>query len=176
MGNWLISSVFLCCLFFSGDSNIIHWQNEQQLDWSDFEGRASRSEAADVVALTASGIGYSYVCENGLLEIDFEAIFQKDKSWVKPAGKNDYCLKHEQLHFDITELFARKARKAFVGKYNCNKTRELEHDVNQLLEDWQAYQVKYDKETDHSNIASKQQDWNVLVNKELEALKYFRRE
>src|SRR5699024_5538989 len=35
------------------------------------------------------------------------------ESWVKENKKSDYLLKHEQLYFDICELYARKIRKIF---------------------------------------------------------------
>ena len=44
--------------------------------------------------------------------IILKAIFSKDSSWVlKNAVKDSELLQHEKLHFDITEIFARKCRK-----------------------------------------------------------------
>jgi predicted secreted Zn-dependent protease len=36
--------------------------------------------------------------------------FDKDQSWM--MVKNAYVLQHEQIHFNISELYARKIRKS----------------------------------------------------------------
>src|SRR5690606_40361550 len=51
----------------------------------------------------------SDVCSSDL------SYFNPHLSWVVPASRNDYLLKHEQLHFDITELHARKLRRELAN-------------------------------------------------------------
>ena len=46
------------------------------------------------------------------MEVDcnIETFFYPESSWYIPETANEVILSHEQLHFDISELFARKMR------------------------------------------------------------------
>ena len=70
-------------------------------------------------------------------QIDFKRLFRndslicvitnkfiKDKSWIKPKFKNDTVLIHEQGHFDIEEIYARKFRMQIsIGVFNKSNLR-----------------------------------------------------
>ncbi|MDP6909549.1 MAG: hypothetical protein QF371_08585, partial [Flavobacteriales bacterium] len=86
----------------------IEWQEERVLKWSDFKGKPNKLSKNE--ALTDSGIAISLTCDDEHSEVKVESFFNPYKSWSK-NHTSDYLLEHEQLHFDITELFARKLRK-----------------------------------------------------------------
>lgn len=78
-------------------------------------------------------------------------------------------LNHERLHFDITELYARKFRKQLQEStftYNINDEMDKIHDV--INKELGAMQKKYDNETDHSQIVEKQIEWEKYIAVELE--------
>ena len=87
------------------------WNESRKLTWNDF--KANPKPKSNAAALTASGITFGYsVKTSGQRIIDFsvsvEAHFYPDKSWYLKDKGNAHILKHEQLHFDITELYTRK--------------------------------------------------------------------
>ena len=84
-------------------------------------------------------------------------------------------LQHEQTHFDITELHARKLRKR-IEAYNFseNAKAELDELYNQIERERRAMQSKYDLETDHSILKAEEVAWVEKVQqllKEYEAWK-----
>ena len=81
------------------------------------------------------------------------------------AERNERLLRHEQLHFDITELYARKidsALTSFQGCYPKQYSRAIQiHDS--LIIEWNKFQELYDKETGHSVNDSAQFQWEKKI-------------
>ena len=75
--------------------------------------------------------------------------------------KTDYILAHEQGHFDITEIFARRLHEA-LQNYQFNR-RTFKKDIAQIyhsiVSEKEDYQKNYDAETDHSRNRKVQYDW-----------------
>ena len=83
-------------------------------------------------------------------------------------------MQHEQLHFDITELYARLFRKRLAE--NIKSTGDLSKISgisNTIMKEWQEEQDDYDKETNHSMNEKKQAEWNLNLKQRLDALKEF---
>ncbi|MGJ8734513.1 MAG: DUF922 domain-containing protein, partial [Cellulophaga sp.] len=76
---------------------------------------------------------------------------------------------HEQIHFDIAELYARKMReklsKVVPSSNTYKQARAIYTSVNKELD---AYQDLYDKETNYSRDLEKQLFWQEKVKKELQ--------
>jgi predicted secreted Zn-dependent protease len=103
-----------------------------------------------------------------------KCFFDRTKSWTKDK-KSAYLLSHEQLHFDITELFVRKLRKQLASLGNdCQKLNDyVEKYYNENYKEYVAYQAAYDRESEHSIDKKKQAYWEQKVAQELEVLKPF---
>jgi hypothetical protein len=99
------------------------------------------------------------------------AYFEKNESWVKEEARTNYRLAHEQLHFDVTELHARKLRKILAErKFRCGEEEEFEHFVEQYVRTWEVTQQAYDFSTHHSMDKGKQMDWHHRIAFELSLL------
>ena len=98
--------------------------------------------------------------------------FNPKGSWVKEDDKNDFLLHHEQVHFDIYEVNARKLRRELQTKKLT--TVNAESVVNRLIEKYSELNIKvqerYDSETEHSIKTEKQEKWNAAIAEELEEL------
>lgn len=150
----------------------IEWKEGQRLKWSDFKGTPKRSFPEQ--ALTDSGMSLDLQCDNNTSKIVVKCFFNRTRSWTKDQ-ESAYLLAHEQLHFDITELFVRKLRKrlAQFGN-NCKQLNEqVEKHYNGNYKEFVAYQDAYDNETDHSINKEKQAFWEEKVATELEELRTF---
>src|SRR5690242_12562679 len=77
----------------------IIWSSSNPLAKEDFKGKKS---SKNIMAGTASGLYIHSEDKEGTLMFYVEAIFYKSKSFMRE--ESPYILKHEQLHFDITEL------------------------------------------------------------------------
>jgi hypothetical protein len=137
--------------------DIIPWENDKRLAWDDF--LCDPKVGTDAVASTSTSLGIAYQLNDGQLKYHITCYFNKEKSWG--LMRTDYILAHEQGHFDITEIFARKLNEA-LQNYQFNK-RTFKKDIGQIYQSIVAekedYQKTYDAETDHSRNRKVQYDW-----------------
>ena len=87
--------------------------------------------------------------------------------------KTDYILSHEQGHFDIAEIFARKLNKK-MSEYRFDKKtyqKDLNKIYHDILDEKEKMQNDYDKETNHSINKEKQAEWLKKIAKMLEEYK-----
>lgn len=148
----------------------ILWNPHRKLKWSDFKGTVP--PAAVPAATTASGISYRYSANliHHEVDLDFEvnAYFYPNESWYKPDVCDDLILSHEQLHFDISELFARKMRKKLLRtSFSDNVKAEIREIYKDILQELDEFQDRYDWETNFSRNVEKQREWNKKIAKAL---------
>lgn len=169
----LIISLSLFCFFIADES--IQWSENQKLTWDDFLGQPNSN--SDAAAVTSSGIvfGYKMSQVNNTIEsitIQASAHFYPEKSWVKLNQASAHILGHEQLHFDITELFTRKLRKEtneIAPSENAHQILDAVH--ARIVKELHAMQNLYDNETDFSRNYENQVLWEERIKMELEQLK-----
>ncbi|MDP5230098.1 MAG: DUF922 domain-containing protein [Cellulophaga sp.] len=144
----------------------ILWEKNKKLSWSDFKGTAQNNRAA---AITASGLTYRFSTtkeNNRVVDVDFEVFsyFYPNKSWYIPELCDTVILSHEQLHFDITEVYAQKFRNR-LGKatFTNNVKAEVKAIYNQINLELNDYQDVYDLETDYSRDREMQMVWNARI-------------
>ncbi|MFD0965038.1 DUF922 domain-containing protein [Pseudofulvibacter geojedonensis] len=152
------------------------WREDFKLTYSDFEGNPDKNHP--YAAITYSGMSYGFSAEvvNDKVAVDYnvECFFVANKSWMKMYLADENLLAHEQLHFDITELYARKLRKLLSEMtFSENVKSEMRNAYEKCHEEKKAYQNLYDEETNHSKIRLKQKEWELKVAKELDTLKEF---
>ena len=162
----------LCFLWLAGTLSLsaqetrIRWEPELRLQWSDFQ--ANPPDSKQVAATTASGISYYYNAighSNGYrLDFQVDTYFYPDKSWYHPEICDAVILSHEQLHFDIAELFAREFRRRLSGRTFSrtvkSEVRSIFEEINRELSD---FQNTYDQETDYSRDREAQMRWNRSI-------------
>ena len=87
--------------------------------------------------------------------------------------KTAYILSHEQGHFDLAEVYARKLYKK-VQEYRFhqkNYRKDLQKIYKEILDEKEEMQSKYDRETNHSINKEKQVEWLKKIEKMLEEYK-----
>lgn len=148
------------------------WDENRKLNWQDFQGKAIAN--ASEAAMTASSIEFSYAVKGNEITWIVTPKYYPKISWSKIDMQSDYVLKHEQLHFDITELYARLFRQRLSENVKSAKDIEkLKKISKQIIEEWQQEEIDYDKETNHSIDEKKQSEWNLNVAERLTNLKEF---
>jgi hypothetical protein len=156
-------------LFSQKEEDLIQWSETRKLTWDDF--KAPPVKSGSTAALTATHLGFSYNVVNGKVTFTIECRFDKNKSWG--LVKNDWILQHEQGHFDIAEIFARRLHK-FITEYQFNKNsfqKDLDGIYSRIIEEKEKFQQQYDKETDYSRNKTKQEEWLKKIARELDELK-----
>ncbi|MCM4169950.1 DUF922 domain-containing protein [Arenibacter sp. TNZ] len=157
-------------LGFGQEEEIIEWQPGKKLTWADFKGKPSN--ISNAAAITASGITYSFSAQGTAdkMELDFTVSchFYPNKSWYKHKLTNSTVLSHEQLHFDITEVYARKMRQELAkAKFNKNAKSQVKVIYRNVLKELNDFQNKYDSETNYSRDTVQQLIWNKRIKKAL---------
>ncbi len=80
-------------------------------------------------------------------------------------------LRHEQLHFDITEVYARKIyieAARWVGR-NVS-THQLQELFDRLNNQCDSVQHAYDAATQHGRLFDQQQHWDVRIQALLDSI------
>ncbi|HXO84199.1 MAG TPA: DUF922 domain-containing protein [Gemmatimonadales bacterium] len=148
------------------------WTAARRLRWRDFRGQPPR--AGEEGAKTAYALFYAWKCRGEAFEFSAVAAFRPRQSWVKTVILNDTAqsrsaLGHEQTHFDLTEVYARRMRQYFTALPDaCRKTDpELTALAQKLLREEKAEQQRYDAETEHGLRAAQQATWSRDVARRL---------
>lgn len=168
-------SVFFCAILFLSftekrNEDYIPWNSKRKLIWDDFK-MATPVNTSDA-ALTTTYVGFSFSRNRDEIKFEIECKFQKSRSWVRV--NSDYILKHEQGHFDIAEIFARKLNKeitAFLAK--SKQHEELNKIYTQVMNEKGDLQQLYDDETNHSIHKTQQTAWDKKIQAMLEELKEY---
>ena len=148
-------------------SDTIYYNSRQKLVWPNFKGKPDESNFA--AAITESGFGYRLAMQSlnnkVTINITVYCYFDKNRSWVKKIGYNDYALLHEQHHFDITYIntciFMQKLRAAKFTRSNYNALSGKIHD--ECIAALENMQNQYDGETSNGRKKEVQAYWNKKI-------------
>ncbi len=147
--------------------DVIYYSPKLPLVWSDFQGVPQPLK--DAAALTASGFGYSASVSSGdagtVIDVQVYCYFAKPASWVKKGYENDYILKHEQNHFDISFIaansFVQKLKEQKFTLQNFNAIVGKIYKESNLL--MTVMQEQYDSETRHGLNKEMQAFWQTKI-------------
>jgi hypothetical protein len=164
---FLLLSMLLLSFIMNGQE-AIPWSEDRLLTWADFQHKAPKHHVAS--AMSDISFKIDIKSDGELLKVFVGPSFNPDGSWGKENDRNDYLLKHEQIHFDIYEVNARKLRKELSTKKLTSVNASSS--INNLMEKYNklnsTVQERYDSETNHSLEVKKQEKWNTEIAAELE--------
>ncbi|PIF45594.1 uncharacterized protein DUF922 [Chryseobacterium sp. 52] len=157
----------------------IIWQEDRKLIWDNFKSPVNTKNNPDVAAYTHCGWEYSVVKSSNPrspVKIEIAAIFNEERSWKDTKKMSDYILLHEQKHFDIAELFARKFRKEVAEKIKTSGDydKNFKAVYNKISNEYKKYQISYDKITEHGMNKEKQAEYNAIIAEEIDNLKSYK--
>lgn len=153
------------------NEELISWNANKKLTWADYKGNPKPE--SDAVASTATYLGIEYSFNNKGFGYKITCSFSKTRSWG--SHKTDYVLAHEQGHFDIAEIFARKLNWR-MSEYRFNKNNfktDLKNIYDGITKEKEDMQNDYDRETNHSIKKEKQAEWLKKIGQLLEEYQDF---
>ena len=170
MKNQILKNIFFFIGFISLMSfsfvkdDFILWQENKKLKIQDF--KADNKDTVKVNrqqflgAISAIRIEYSSFQRNKNSVPDFfiKTYFDPNESWM--LLKNDYVLQHEQIHFDLTELYARKMRKSVESLRQKNVTNISIY--RKKIQRWNAMKEKASNQFDADN-----QDYYIKIGQKI---------
>lgn len=162
----LICFVILCSYVIAPER--IAWEATKKLSWQDFKGNPNAN--GGFVASTSSGMSQSYVIDSGGILVKNEthvtAHFYPEYSWYSTKDTTARLLKHEQTHFDITEIHARILNKSIQSyAFTSDSKREIKVLYQQVEEERRAMQTAFDNETNHSINREEEKKWEDKIAK-----------
>lgn len=152
----------------------LHWSASRPLGLADFKGRPRPGEAH--AALTSATIVAQVACKGGQFTGHVQAAFDPTASWWRePATMTPKLLRHEQLHFDITEVYARRLRQKLAGaRIPCAQLGSVFQSLSQdVYADWEKAEEQYDRDTNHGLKPEPQAQWEGKVQQQLAELAEF---
>ncbi|HEV3216639.1 MAG TPA: DUF922 domain-containing protein [Vicinamibacterales bacterium] len=169
------------------DLPLVEWSTGRRLAVKDFKGRIPAR--APEASLSWVAIEAAWECREGKASAQARAVFDPNRSWWRDPVPNLWqnvddasllprrddggrsLLAHEQLHFDMTEVWARRIREKFKALPSFCRTPggpgEFEKAIGDMEREWQEEQQRYDKETGHGTDAARQRSWAQNVTKAL---------
>lgn len=153
------------------ESNKILWNDSIKLSWDDFKGARKFSKANSVAEIQCAIEIEDIKLVNGLPVIVIKNYFLKNESWTITNEESD--LHHEQLHFDIYELYTRMIRKIFIELNNSYITdiNEYQKKYDELVQKAMQKNDEYDREV-YFNL-EKQNEWKLYISSELIKMKEY---
>jgi predicted secreted Zn-dependent protease len=163
-----ILSLALSTMVSSIQTNLIEWSPERKLTWKDFKAEPDKNSPN--AALTSSSINIEFGYGNSGLKYNIKCRFDPNLSWGRI--KNDYILSHEQGHFDIAEIHARKLHKLLKAyKFNLKTaSKDVNRIYAEVMKEHHALQSQYDLETNYSRDSAQQDLWKTKIDETLEEL------
>ncbi|TDH24181.1 hypothetical protein EXU57_15310 [Segetibacter sp. 3557_3] len=157
----------IACFATYGQEHSKRWIENPLLQWADFEGEVKDTSRFDAECFANVTYDYVFYSPN---EFQFEvyANFDRYNSWRKKEMQSDELLRHEQLHFNIAQLFADRLKFEFENYiYSENYEAEIEEIFDKVKAAYHDMQNLYDEETNHSLNKEKQEEWEEYINDQL---------
>jgi len=162
--------VFFCFATLVSAQEKLAWNENRQLAWDVFQSKdiAISSKAAATTSYLLNSSTKKFTAR----QVKIEAFFVPSKSWAHRDHKTDFVLMHEQSHFDIAELFARRFRKLISDK--TMDAKMLHNYYARIYDDYKVYQQDYENVTSHGRIHEKQLEYTAKINDEIKKLSDFK--
>lgn len=150
--------LILGTLFFNPPDEI-YWR---KLSWTDFKQKPPTNKIA---AHSTTGFDYTVIGKDGKFFFTAVPFFDQDESFTNVL--DDTTLRHEQIHFDLCELYGRliqRKLKQFQGKDMILEAKKV---YDELVVKWKLDEELFDEETEHGLNREKEYIWEANIEYEL---------
>jgi hypothetical protein len=171
------------------DPRFIEWKQDHKLMWSDFMGNfdsklfSTGTRSSDRIVQQGDST-FTYHTEmdaycyhqisfnsnyfGDTIAFDVKTLFDRTKSWTQT--NSTYILNHEQRHFDLAELHARKFRKYLMDSVHSFDPKKMQSDFQRYSNIMEQDENNYDALTQHSIDVNEQERFNQSIDSGLNAL------
>ncbi|MFN2261798.1 MAG: hypothetical protein ABR595_07020 [Psychroflexus sp.] len=164
------------------NDTLLIWSENRSIKWNDFLSKNKvkgyiHDDGLATISLSLAFFPKELKCKD-INSIKIIALMNKKRSWVGVEIKNG--IKHEQLHFDIAELYARKMRRKLnyiLSEDNKCDLQAIANMYKSLENEFWEFQFLYDNEV---RIEGKekinQQKWNIKIDSLLTVYKDYKQD
>ena len=194
VAGWTSAMLLLCAVsvLAATETELTHvsWDRAYPITWNLFQqtppaDAGHRAEAAAIHMTIRWHAGYSVSSTDGstwtgqVTSITVTHTMEPMLSWVVPGKTYASVLSHEQLHFDLSEVYRRKLEYLLLRTTTCTGTTQqeavdllnasLHQTAGAVLQKLSDMQDLYDLQTSHSENNAEQDRWETLINEWLAA-------
>ena len=162
------------------ERGVVYWQAQRPLRWRDFGARTcpvqTRATERALGACVTTGIAVLPCTDaRGRGTFEVTSYLVPNRSWVRDSASftNPLVLAHEQVHFDINELYARQIRALVAGYYRAGRYpfgAELHERIATLLLAKTTRNNRFDAEVAVDPIGGSVVRWQATVRQQLQEL------
>lgn len=172
----ILIGIFFCVKPLSGQANanegpeLVEWEEGKPLTWEDYRLRVFRSNKGQLAITSVKHSVRGYLNDD-IPDFEVKVLFVKDDSWTTDRTDAE-LLAHEQLHFDIGELFRRRIVKRINGlrKQGEKQKAIYRYVIRKELSEFRIFSKSYDKATRHGSLKEEQEKWQRDVWEQLQRL------
>ncbi len=170
---------------FSQKKHLISWRDSLTLNKDNFK---RKRKGDNILAAVVTYFELKQYDLNNEFTVDAIAISNTQKNYFsKLYLKSDFrtdsldkeVIRHENYHFNITEMYCRYIERDFY-KFVKKKPRNIRRIHSKLsnlywsyLSEWDAYEANFDNCTQHGNDVQEHEMWIDKINSELNNLQQF---
>lgn len=176
---YIVASLSFLCLYPSlHGQRLLIWHTERPLKWADFwatppyKTATLRSHFAAVTVTVLVLDPYHVDPETGWVKHRVYAAMDRTQSYYDTTRASPAILRHEQLHFDIAEWYARKLNQVLEAKGYI--PREMGNEIfRKYFAEYQQIQDTCEQETQYGQYTLQQMTWEKEVAKKLATLYHY---
>lgn len=158
------------CLVFSPFKTDYRYSyiEKSNFTWNDF--KAFPDAESPFAANVNTGISHTYELDNNGKLVpntsQITAYFYPKLSWYKPDLVSKKLLKHERLHFAISELHARMFQQRVAHfHFTENTQQEIKQLYKEIEQQRQQMQALFDQQTRHGLDTEQEEFWQEKVSR-----------
>lgn len=165
----LTISLLLLSILNTAAQDSLVYSLDSKISWDNFQAEPLEQDSAGArISITIQMQIDKVNVWTGVTSFSAWAIMYPNRSWVEEEYKDEYSLNHEQLHFDIAQLIAKRLETHINNqKINGGNKQKMNKVFNDFYLELNELQDLYDKETLGGNDPKKQAEWDSKVRQDL---------
>ncbi len=179
-----IRLLFILCLSILMGLQLYAQENTREVVWNKINGlttddfkrnlanvpqkqKVGRNTYAQLEGYIYCGIKFSYEQKGNNLKYEIYSFMEPSQSWISDKS-NVGTLEHEQAHFNISEIYARKLKYDLRNEWNLKRAKKK---YKQMFKSLLKKQADFDK--DHHGEVGVERKWEIWIADQLRELNQY---
>jgi hypothetical protein len=156
------------CVCYSQTDHMAEWG--KPISYDDFQAKPDNADTAAAWISVTIELGY-VPDKQGILKFQSRALMDKSQSWIKLQHRRNNVLVHEQGHFDLAHIIAKKLETNLKDEgYTKDQVPRIEQVYDQFLQLLNDLETQYDRQTKGGLNREQQEKWNEQIQKDLKSI------
>ncbi|MEA5461968.1 hypothetical protein VB796_23055 [Arcicella sp. LKC2W] len=158
------------------DKNLVFWSSTKKISIADFAIKTNNKKASSSFmqfSIDYNVNGFDFLTKNFNKKV--RNSFIRTASWIDTTSNVEKSIRYQQTLFDISEIYTRKFRKQLKeNRKKIARGTQIVEEINQsIMTEFSKRRIKYDLDTNFSEIEKSQKEWETQITIELRELENF---